>query len=135
MQKKSYSELEFQANEFFQSNHLERATEICNSIIAQSSSSFVAYRILGQIAIRLEEYEGAVRLLMYSLEIYPHQASTLSDLGIALFQIGFFEDAVAAFEKSVELDSMNLTAYQYLYLIRYSVDQVTWKFLMDNFKN
>ena len=135
MQEKSHSELEAQANDFLQSNHLERATEICNSIIAQSSSSFVSYRILGQVALRLEEYEGAVRLLMRSLEIYPHQASTLSDLGVALFRIGFFEDAVTSFEKSIEMDSMNLTAYQYLYLIRYSVDQVTWNFLIENFKN
>ncbi|MBJ41762.1 MAG: hypothetical protein CMJ80_00435 [Planctomycetaceae bacterium] len=135
MQKKSQSELEAQANVFFQSNYLEDATEICNSIIAQSSSSFVAYRILGQVALRLEEYEGAVHLFMRSLEIYPHQASTLSDLGIALFRIGFFEDAATSFEKSIEIDSVNLTAYQYLYLIRNSRDQVIWNLLIKNFRN
>ena len=94
MQKNTQSELEAQASHLFQSNQLEDAVTICNSIIAQFPSSYETYNLLGIIAIMMEEYQGAISLLMKSLDIYPCQPITYCNLGEALAQLGLYEDAI-----------------------------------------
>jgi tetratricopeptide (TPR) repeat protein len=57
----------------------------------------VGYQMLGR-----EDFEGAIAVLSYNVELYPGSANVYDSLGEALENAGRLEEAFASYSKAVE---------------------------------
>jgi tetratricopeptide (TPR) repeat protein len=71
----------------------------------------------GQHALRTNDYEEAIRLLSQAVQVDPQLAKAYRALGQAYQQLERSEDALAAFNKALEMDSNDLVSRAYLNLL------------------
>jgi hypothetical protein len=69
----------------------------------------LGYHYLGKA-----EYQKAIEIFKFNIELYPEEANTYDSLGEAYMAAGNIEKAIVNYEKSVELDSGNTNAIKML---------------------
>ena len=67
---------------------------------------------------KFEDDAGAVELLQSALKINPRNEAAYDFLGTAYYNLGRYADALAAFQKAVELKPDFATARQHLMLLQ-----------------
>jgi hypothetical protein len=65
---------------------------------------------IGYALMRNENVESALRLLEMNTRVFPEASNTWDSLGEALMNLGRSEEAIRAYEKSLELDPTNENA-------------------------
>jgi predicted CXXCH cytochrome family protein len=68
----------------------------------EAAADYRAQAAFGSLALRARDWERAERALSRSLELHPIQVPALNDLGIALWELGRFDDARAAWRRALE---------------------------------
>lgn len=89
----------------------KRAGEICDEVLKQDPENVDALRMLARIATEDEQYTIAEGLLRRIVRLSPGHSQPCIDLGRFLIDRGRVPEAVAMFEKAVQLDTSNADAY------------------------
>ena len=73
----------------------------------------VGYRLLGQLKVR-----EAIEVLKLNVEAYPNSANAYDSLGEAYMRAGDTQNAIANYQKSLDLDPKNANAAEMLKKLR-----------------
>ena len=70
-----------------------------------------AYLNLGEIILKLSEYQDAFKMLCHTVEITPNDLIALQDLGSALLVASEHEEVVCVKEQALELDLNSISRW------------------------
>lgn len=86
-----------------QNGQLARAKKIYQNVLKLKSDHFDALHLLGVIATQSRNHLQAVELINRAIEINPNIAETYSNRGGALKELGRLDDALASYERALQL--------------------------------
>lgn len=99
------------ALQFFRAGLLNEAKDACKPVLDDNPKDPAALRLLGQIAYLEGDPEGALKHLEASLAEKPDQFSLQIKLGNVLADLRRGKDALAAYDKAIELDPEHHLGY------------------------
>lgn len=83
----------------------------CRQVQAHWPDHPHAAYLLGIIAIRRNDFQGAAKLLARAATLDPSAVAYASDLGVALYRLGKLEEAVATYRRAIDIDPSFAVAY------------------------
>jgi protein O-GlcNAc transferase len=93
-----------------QRGELAQAESLYRALIAQVPGHFDALHLLGLVQCQKRDFGAAVELIRRAVDVdprNPNKAAALSNLGIALHELGRSAEALAAFDRSLALKPEN----------------------------
>ena len=86
--------------------------EKAESLTKKYPKSFVIWNILGASAARIKMYKKAVEAYEQSISINPNYPEALSNMGVALQELGKMDEAMNAYETAISLNPDYAEAYR-----------------------
>ncbi|MFI5212290.1 MAG: tetratricopeptide repeat protein [Ignavibacteria bacterium] len=84
--------------------------EVRESNPAYSGVSEMVINTLGYYALGKKNYEGAIAVFAYNVELYPESSNVYDSLGEAYMMAGSYKEAIDNYKRSVELNPKNENA-------------------------
>lgn len=94
----------FKAAEHQRAGRFAQAEEVYRQILSRDPKNVNALRLLGAIAIEMERFRMAAKLLRSAVELAPDYFGAWIDLARALMEQDAFEQSRAAIEQAIRLD-------------------------------
>ena len=92
------------AKELFKAGELTKAESICRDILKNDSENAEAYHLLGVIADRNGNAEGAVDLINKAINTSPNNSLYYNNLGNAYVNLGNHEKAIVAYHRAIDIN-------------------------------
>ncbi|HEX3486493.1 MAG TPA: tetratricopeptide repeat protein [Micropepsaceae bacterium] len=86
-----------------ESGQLDQAATLYRAMLADNPRNADALHLLGVIALQRKDAAIAVDLISRAVEIDTRNAAFFSNLGLALMELGRFQDALAAFTRALAI--------------------------------
>jgi len=90
---------------YAQSGDLDQAIVFLNEITQKNPDLAIAYRHLGVLHIRQDDFAAAEQALTKSVNLFEHDSIAYNHLGIAKRGLGKFNQAREAYEKAIDLQA------------------------------
>lgn len=98
------SQLLIEGFRLHQSGQLVRAEEIYLQILKQGDNRFNALQLLGALALQQGDYQNALHYLNAALDLNPHYALLLYNLGLVTEKLNQFPQALDYYKRAITLD-------------------------------
>lgn len=85
----------------------DKAIALYNRALASDKGLAIAYIHLGQLYLRTNRLDDAVKLLVEAVSVRPDSTPALNSLALAYGKIGFSNEAVATIRKAIDLEPKN----------------------------
>ena len=90
---------------------LQDARQLYSEILRKNKDQFDALNLSGLIEFEFRNYLEAAQLFNYAIAVQSNLASTHSNLGLALKELGELETAVKCFDKAISIDASYAEAF------------------------
>ena len=90
---------------FYEQGNLRDAHTLFEWLTVLDSNLYFGHAGLGEMALRNEKFEDAVRHLQCAAALQPQDPAVYANLGEALLRQANFAEAATAFEQALKLDS------------------------------
>ena len=118
-------ELEREAGAFRMKGDLRGALEKYQAAVRTYPAFLRGLILMAQLEQELGNTQRAYELLQYTSRLYPNDATTQFNLGIALAMRGASEESIAAYRRVIDMEPEFTPAYVNLGLLLLSIDRIS----------
>jgi tetratricopeptide (TPR) repeat protein len=83
---------------------ITRTHALCEALLAQEPRHIGALKLLGLVALSVDQPGEALTLLDSALALYPNEPGALVNRGLALHKLGRKDEAIATYRQAVQVD-------------------------------